>query len=178
MLWCFVAPICLLIAFIDGIGKTDKIVDVYSAVAIGVIPFGVLAISAWLGILLPYHPIPIRYRWSQRRNWWPMLLRWGTLVLLPYALVPALTVALLSPTLLLWGLMSPKRPDHEAARQRPRSRHRLWPASSPSSPSTGGPPHLAPADRPASGRAGRLPVRPAAGLSRRRARPGSVPGEP
>ena len=36
-----------------------------------------------------------------------MLVRWATLVLLPYALVPALTVAFLSaPTLLVWGLTS------------------------------------------------------------------------
>ena len=117
VLWCFVAPICLLISFINAAGQTDKITAVYSAVAIGVIPFGVLAVSGWLGILFPYHPVPIRYRWSQRRNWKPMLLRWGTLVLLPYAVVPALTVTFLAPSLLLWGLVSPsgltkKLPDN------------------------------------------------------------------
>jgi hypothetical protein len=106
VLWCFVAPICLLISFITAAGQTDKITAVYSAIAIGVVPFGVLAISGWLGILIPYHPIPIRYRWSQRKNWKRMLLRWGTLVLLPYALVPALTIAFLAPSLVLWGLLS------------------------------------------------------------------------
>jgi hypothetical protein len=107
VLWCFVAPICLVIALIMAAGQTDKITAAYSAVGIAIIPFGVLAISGWLGILFPYHPVPIRYRWSQRRKWKTMLLRWGTLVLLPYALVPALTVAFLSPSLLLWGLLSP-----------------------------------------------------------------------
>jgi hypothetical protein len=106
VLWSIVAPICLVIAFILGIGSSDRVHDVYSAVAIGVIPLGVLAISAWLGILLPYHPIPFRYRWRHRREWWPMLVRWGSLVLIPYALVPALTVALMAPTLLVWGLTS------------------------------------------------------------------------
>ena len=108
LLWLVVAPVCLLIAFIDGIGAPDRVVVVYSAVAIGVIPFGVLGVSAWLGVLFPYHPIPIRYRWEHRRQWWPMLGRWATLVLLPYAVVPALTIVFLAPTLLIWGLTSPK----------------------------------------------------------------------
>jgi len=108
VLWCFVAPICILIGFINAAGQTDKFTAVYSAIAIGIVPFGVLAVSGWLGILFPYHPVPVRYRWSQRHKWKRMLLRWGTLVLLPYAIVPALTVALLTPSLLLWGLLTPK----------------------------------------------------------------------
>jgi len=118
VLWCFVAPICLLISFVMGAGQSDKITAVYSAIAIGVVPFGVLAVSGWLGILYPYHPVPIRYRWSRRRDWKPMLLRWGTLVLLPYGIVPGLTIAFLAPSLLIWGLTSPsgltnKLPDND-----------------------------------------------------------------
>ena len=108
LLWLVVAPVCLLIAVISGIGAPDRVVVVYSAVAIAIIPFGVLGVSAWLGVLFPYHPIPIRYRWEHRRRWWPMLGRWGTLVLLPYAVVPGLTILFLTPTLLVWGLTSPK----------------------------------------------------------------------
>jgi len=118
VLWCFVAPICLLISFVMGAGQSDKVTAVYSAVAIGVVPFGVLAVSAWLGIRFPYHPVPLRYRWSRRRDWKPMLLRWGTLVLLPYAVVPGLTVLFLGPSLLIWGLTSTsgltqKLPDND-----------------------------------------------------------------
>ncbi len=118
VLWCIVAPVCLLIAFIDGYGASDRIVDVYSAIAIGVIPFGVLSITAWVGILFPYHPIPIRYRWSHRKNWWRMIVRWGVLVLAPYGVVPGLTVAFLAPSLLIWGLTSKnglggKLPDND-----------------------------------------------------------------
>ena len=118
VLWCFVAPICLLISFIAGAGQSDKITAVYSAVAIGVVPFGVLAVSGWLGILHPYHPVPIRYRWSQRRRWRHMIVRWGALVLLPYAVVPGLTIAFLAPSLLIWGLTSTsgltqKLPDND-----------------------------------------------------------------
>ena len=106
VLWSIVAPVCMLISFVTGFHAHDPLVAVYSAVAIGIVPFGVLAVSAWVGILFPYHPVPIRFRWSQRRNWWPMLGRWGTLVLLPYAVVPALSVAFMAPTLLVWGLTS------------------------------------------------------------------------
>ena len=118
VLWCFVAPICLLVSFITGAGQSDKITAVYSAVAIGVVPFGVLAVSAWLGIRFPYHPVPIGYRWSRRKEWKPMLLRWGTLVLLPYAVVPGLTVVFLGPSLLIWGVTSTtglthKLPDND-----------------------------------------------------------------
>jgi hypothetical protein len=108
LLWLLISPVCLLISLASGFTAPDRIVVVYSAIAIGVIPLGVLGVSAWLGVLFPYHPVPIRYRWVQRRRWWPMLGRWGTLVLLPYAVVPALTVVLLAPTLLVWGLTSPK----------------------------------------------------------------------
>jgi hypothetical protein len=118
VLWCIVAPACLVISFAMGAGSSDRVGAVYSAIAIGIIPFGVLAVSAWVGILFPYHPVPIRYRWSQRHNWRHMLLRWGTLVLLPYAIVPGLTIAFLSPSLLIWGLTSPagltgKLPDND-----------------------------------------------------------------
>ena len=106
VLWTIVAPVCMLISIVSGFRAHDPLVAVYSAVAIGIVPFGVLAVSAWVGILFPYHPVPIRFRWSRRRNWWPMLGRWGTLVLLPYAVVPALSVAFLAPTLLVWGLTS------------------------------------------------------------------------
>jgi len=118
VLWCIVAPVCLLISFIMGAGSSDRIAAVYSAIAIGIVPFGVLSVSAWLGILFPYHPMPIRYRWSQRRRWKPMLLRCGSLVLLPYALVPGLTAVFLAPSLLIWGVTSPsgltkKLPDND-----------------------------------------------------------------
>ena len=118
VLWCIVAPLCLVISFVIGAGSDDKIAAAYSAIAIGVVPFGVLSVSAWLGILFPYHPVPIRYRLREYRHWRPMLVRWGTLVLLPYAIVPGLTIAFLAPSLFVWGLTSPaglsqKLPDND-----------------------------------------------------------------
>src|SRR5665213_2222889 len=76
VLWSIVAPVCMLISFVTGFHAHDPLVAVYSAVAIGIVPFGVLAVSAWVGILLPY------------------------------AVVPALSVAFMAPTLLVWGLTS------------------------------------------------------------------------
>ena len=118
VLWCLVAPVCLLISLIAGAGQSDKITAIYSAVAIGIVPFGVLAVSGWLGIVYPYHPVPLRYRWRHRHDSRAMLLRWGILVILPYAVVPGLTIAFLSPSLLIWGLTSPsgltaKLPDND-----------------------------------------------------------------
>lgn len=106
VLWSIVAPVCTLISFVTGFRSHDPLVAIYSAVAIGIIPFGVLAVSAWVGILLPYHPVPISYRWRNRRKWWPMLGRWASLVLLPYVVVPALSIAFLAPSLLVWGITS------------------------------------------------------------------------
>jgi hypothetical protein len=106
VLWSIVAPVCLLISFTIGFGTSDPIVAVYSVVAIGIIPFGVLAVSGWVGILYPYHPIPIRFRWRHRHQWRPMVGRWATLVLLPYGLVPTLSFAFMAPTLLIWGFTS------------------------------------------------------------------------
>ena len=106
VLWSVVAPACLLISYVIGFGAADPIVAVYSVVAIGIIPYGVLAVSGWVGILFPYHPVPIRFRWQHRRRWWPMLGRWAALILLPYGLVPMLSFAFMAPTLLIWGLTS------------------------------------------------------------------------
>jgi hypothetical protein len=111
VLWSVVTPLCLVIAWVNGYLSHDLLAALYSAIWIGVVPFGVLALSAWVGIFFPYHPIPVRYRWRNRRRWWPMLVRWGILVITPYGLVPALAVVLMGPSLLLWGLTGPQGLD-------------------------------------------------------------------
>ena len=103
------APVCLLIAFVNGVGAPDRVVVVYSAVAIGVIPFGVLGrVGLARRSSSPTTRSPSATGGSTAAHWWPMLVRWGTLVLLPYGVVPLLTVVFLAPTLLIWGLTSPK----------------------------------------------------------------------
>ena len=104
VLWAFVAPLCSVVALIIGINNHDYIAMVSAIIAITVMPFGVLGISAWVGIRFPYHPIPLRERWAHRRSWRHMLVRWLVLVVTPYGLVPVLAFAFITPTLLLWGI--------------------------------------------------------------------------
>jgi hypothetical protein len=118
VLWSIVTPLCLVIAWVNGFLAHDLLATLYSAIWIGIVPFGVLAVAAWTGILFPYHPMPLRYRWEHRRRWWPMLGRWVVLILTPYGLVPALAVGLMAPSLVLWGLTTPdgfshRLPDHD-----------------------------------------------------------------
>jgi len=106
-LWLVVTPVCLVVTLFTGIFTHDLLATLYTVIWIGVVPFGVLAIAAWVGILHPYHPMPLRFRWEHRRPTWRMLGRWIALVVTPYGLVPLLAVALMAPSLLLWGLTSP-----------------------------------------------------------------------
>jgi len=104
VLWTLIVPLCSLIALGIGINDNDYTAMVITIVAIVVIPFGPLGISAWLGIRFPYHPIPLRERWAHRRSWRHMLMRWFVLILTPYGLVPVLALAFMAPTLFLWGI--------------------------------------------------------------------------
>ncbi len=118
VLWLVVTPVCALVAVINGLLNHQLLATLYTIVWIRVVPFGFLAISAWVGILFPYHPMPLRYRWEHRRPRRRMLVRWFTLAVTPYVLVPALGVILMVPSLLLWGFTAPhgvseKLPDHD-----------------------------------------------------------------
>jgi hypothetical protein len=80
VLWTFITPVCSVIAVVDGISGHDPLSILYTVIWIGVVPFGVLSITAWVGILYPYHPMPLRFRWEHRRpdggcsgagsHWW------------------------------------------------------------------------------------------------------------
>ena len=101
-----------------GLQNHDLLSTLYTIVWIGVVPFGILGISSWVGIVFPYHPMPIRYRWEHRLPRRRMLVRWLALVVTPYGLVPVLAVVLMAPSLLLWGFtsahgLSKKLPDHD-----------------------------------------------------------------
>ncbi len=118
VLWTFITPVCSVIAVVDGISGHDPLSILYTIIWIGVVPFGVLGIAAWVGILFPYHPMPLRFRWEHRRPRWRMLWRWLALLVTPYILVPWLSIALMVPSLLLWGFtsahgLSGKLPDHD-----------------------------------------------------------------
>lgn len=62
--------------------------------------FGTAAVSQWLGILLPYHRHTLRWRWDHRRPWRASV-RWMTLVVVPYAVVPVVSAVLALPVTLV-----------------------------------------------------------------------------
>jgi len=118
VLWLLVTPVCALVAVVNGLVHHSLLSTLYTVIAIGIVPFGFLSISAWVGILFPYHPMPLRYRWEHRRPRKRMLVRWGVLIVTPYVLVPVLGVLMLTPSLLVWGFTAPhglseKLPDHD-----------------------------------------------------------------
>ncbi len=55
-LWCLVAPFCAIVAVVIGFVDHDWPPVLVSITAIGVVPFGVLGISGWVGILGPTTP--------------------------------------------------------------------------------------------------------------------------
>jgi hypothetical protein len=118
VLWTFITPVCVVVALITGISGHNLLSTLYTVIWIGVVPFGALGISAWVGILFPYHPMPLRFRWDHRRPRGRMLWRWVTLTVTPYILVPWLAVALMIPSLVVWGFtsvhgLSRQLPDHD-----------------------------------------------------------------
>jgi hypothetical protein len=107
VLWLLITPLCALIALCNGLAHHDLVSTVIIVVWIGIVPFGALGISNLVGILFPYHPMPLRFRWEHRRPFWRMIVRWVTLALTPYVIVPFIAGLLMVPTLLLWGLLTP-----------------------------------------------------------------------
>jgi hypothetical protein len=105
-LWCFVAPFCMVVALVIGYFQHEWPPTLVSITAIGVIPFGILGVAGWIGIIWPYHPRQLRFRWEHRRDWFHMLVRWGALVLVPYGVVPLLGVLAITPSLVLWSMLS------------------------------------------------------------------------
>jgi len=73
--------------------------------AIVIVPFGALGLSAWVGIRFPYHPIALSERFRQRR-WRHMVVRWFSLAVTPYILVPAILVVFMLPSLAFWSLFA------------------------------------------------------------------------
>ena len=107
VLWLMVTPVCALVALVNGLVNHSLLSTWYTIVIIAVFPYGFLAISAWVGIVFPYHPMPLRYRWQHQKPRMRMLVRWGVLVVTPYVLVPGLAVLLMAPSLLVWGFTAP-----------------------------------------------------------------------
>jgi len=64
------------------------------------LPFGASSIAAWFGIVIPYRPVPLRWRWAHRKPWRGTI-RWASLVIIPFVLVPIVACLLLAPAILV-----------------------------------------------------------------------------
>jgi hypothetical protein len=107
VLWLFATPLAALAAVVIGAHEHEPVAAALTVLWIAAVPLGALGFAGWLGIRWPYHPLPLRYRWAARHRWRPMLVRWLILVLAPYLLVPALTVLVTLPSVLLWATVAP-----------------------------------------------------------------------
>lgn len=116
-LWLFVTPLALVatvavvLAYRSGadLPGTPLPADtqilplvLVAMVWILVAPLGALGVAAWVGILFPYHPLPLRARWADRQPWRQRVLRWAVLVVVPYGVVPACVGVVVLPSLLYW----------------------------------------------------------------------------
>jgi hypothetical protein len=106
VLWILVAPLCSVVALVIGINAHDLSATVVSIVAIAIVPFGALGFSAWLGIRFPYHPVALAERWAHRRPWKHMIIRWFSLALTPYILVPTILAVFMLPSLAYWSVFA------------------------------------------------------------------------
>jgi hypothetical protein len=103
VLWLMVAPGCVVLAVVIGVVEARPLSALWTVVAIAIVPLGALAVSDWVGILWPYRPISLRSRW-QARHVMRSQLRWMVLVLVPYAVVPALLFVVALPAVGWWHL--------------------------------------------------------------------------
>jgi hypothetical protein len=90
------AIVSLIIGFYDDIPTRGLFV----ALVLLTLPFGTSTIAAWLGMVAPYRPMPVRWRWEHRRPW-RQTLRWATLLVVPYGWVPLISCVLLVPGILV-----------------------------------------------------------------------------
>jgi hypothetical protein len=79
-----------------------------ACVVIAIIPFGILPVAAWVGLLLPYHLRPLRWRWDRRRNW-RLIARWALLAFSPFVIVPVVSAVIIFPSAALahWAFGAP-----------------------------------------------------------------------
>jgi hypothetical protein len=101
-LWLLVSPLAATVALLVGLHERRPLATIFSLLWITVVPLGALGIAAWLGILFPYHPVPLRQRWAHRRPFLRKVVRWLALVMAPWILIPGLVFLISVPTVTLW----------------------------------------------------------------------------
>ena len=91
-----VGVVCAAGVLYVGLGHYPLSEIVGACALVTLLPVGVLPVAAWLGIMFPYHPHSLRWRWRHRRAWRTNL-RWAVLVFAPFFYVPLIGIAILTP---------------------------------------------------------------------------------
>ncbi len=92
-----VAVPCVSVAAIVGFRSYPAGPVLWTCLVLLVLPICVLPMSSWLGILLPYHRRPLLWRWEKRKVVRRQL-RWATLALAPFVMVPMIGTIVLTPS--------------------------------------------------------------------------------
>jgi hypothetical protein len=102
---------CAIIALVIGFQGQPPVKVLAACLVIAMLPFGILPIAAWLGLLFPYHLRPLRWRWDHRTQW-RRIVRWLALLLAPFVVVPAVAGVIVGPSLALarYGFGAPTPP--------------------------------------------------------------------
>ena len=87
---------CAIVVMFVGVGSYPLSDIAWACALIAILPVGVLPVSAWLGIMLPYRPRSLQWRWQHRRDWRTQL-RWVALVFAPFIYVPWIGSLILAP---------------------------------------------------------------------------------
>ena len=78
--WRWLAARCIVIGSLIGVACAAGVMYVgvghypwseivWACALVALLPVGVLPVAAWLGIVFPYHPRSLRWRWQHRRAW-------------------------------------------------------------------------------------------------------------
>ena len=104
VLWSIVTPTVVATAIAVGLlcGVWSSLV--IAMVWVSVVPLSSMAYGCLIGVIWPYHPIPLRRRLASRVNRRHLWIRWLVLVLVPYGVIPALTLVSLAPITIVWKL--------------------------------------------------------------------------
>jgi len=102
VLMTLVVPIATTVAIVVAFNMHRTSVLIWNIAWIVLVPLGALGVSSWFGVYFPYHPIPIKDRWENRKPFFHKIVRWLTLAMVPYGLVPMLSFLIVAPTLLVW----------------------------------------------------------------------------
>lgn len=103
VLWLLTAPLCIFIDLVISDQHGDLATASLTTAIILIVPFATLGMATWVGILLPYKPMPLRERRCQVRENPKRFLRWCVAITAPYVVVPTLGMVCLFP-LHQWGL--------------------------------------------------------------------------